>query len=67
MKMVRELAEDAVVVDTLPHYYPRWMRWVVLVPGLREVATWNLLLVMRRRSDGSPSAASGPEAGRSRH
>jgi SAM-dependent methyltransferase len=55
LKMARQLAPEAVVVDALPRYYPRWMRWVLLVPGLREVATWNLLLVMRRRSDGVPA------------
>jgi len=36
------------VVDVLPRYHPSWARWVVRVPGLREVATWNLLLVLRR-------------------
>jgi SAM-dependent methyltransferase len=35
------------VVDVLPRYHPRWATWVVHVPGLREVATWNLLLVLR--------------------
>jgi len=37
------------VVDALPRYYPDWMRWLVAVPVVREVATWNLLLVLRRR------------------
>jgi SAM-dependent methyltransferase len=37
------------VVRLLPRYSPRWAWWVVHVPGLREVATWNLLLVLRRR------------------
>jgi len=40
------------VVDALPRYYPDWMRWVLHVPALREVATWNLLLVLRRRRPG---------------
>lgn len=35
------------VVDVLPRYHPWWARWVVRVPALREVATWNLLLVLR--------------------
>jgi SAM-dependent methyltransferase len=43
---------DVDVVDALPRYYPDWMRWVVSVPVLREVATWNLLLVLRRRATG---------------
>jgi arabinofuranan 3-O-arabinosyltransferase len=37
------------VVDALPRYYPGWMRWLIEVPAVREVATWNLLLVLRRR------------------
>jgi hypothetical protein len=40
---------SAEVVDKLPRYHPRWGRWVVQVPGLREVAVWNLMLVLRRR------------------
>jgi SAM-dependent methyltransferase len=32
-----------------PRYLPEWMRWVVRVPGVRELATWNLALVLRRR------------------
>jgi arabinofuranan 3-O-arabinosyltransferase len=31
-----------------PRYYPGWAAGLVKVPGLREVATWNLLLVLRR-------------------
>jgi SAM-dependent methyltransferase len=38
------------VVDALPRYYPGWMRWIIEVPVVREVATWNLLLVLRRRA-----------------
>jgi SAM-dependent methyltransferase len=37
------------VVAALPRYYPDWMRWLIEVPALRELATWNLLLVLRRR------------------
>lgn len=36
------------LVDALPRYYPRWCKALVHVPLLREVATWNLLLVLRR-------------------
>ena len=39
---------DVRIVDALPRYYPRWCRAIVRIPGLREVATWNLLLVLRR-------------------
>ena len=31
-----------------PRYYPAWAAPLVRIPGLREVATWNLLLVLRR-------------------
>lgn len=46
---------DAEVLDALPRYYPPWCRPVLRVPGLREVVTWNLLVVLRRRGypDGS--------------
>jgi SAM-dependent methyltransferase len=44
---------EATVVDARPRYYPDWMRWIVHVPALREVATWNLLLVLRRRGTSS--------------
>ena len=40
---------DADVVDTFPRYYPRWTKALVAVPGLREVATWNLVVILRRR------------------
>jgi SAM-dependent methyltransferase len=40
---------DARLVEARPRYYPRWARPVLAVPGLREVAAWNLLLVLRRR------------------
>jgi SAM-dependent methyltransferase len=39
---------DIEIVDARPRYYPRWCRPIVRVPGLREVATWNLMLVIRR-------------------
>jgi SAM-dependent methyltransferase len=38
---------DVVVLAAQPRYYPRWCRFVLRVPGLREVVTWNLLLVLR--------------------
>jgi SAM-dependent methyltransferase len=37
------------VVDAFPRYHPWWARSTVAVPGLRELATWNLALVLRRR------------------
>ncbi|GAA3759442.1 SAM-dependent methyltransferase [Spinactinospora alkalitolerans] len=40
---------DVEVVEVLPRYLPSWLKPVVRVPGLREVVTWNLLLVLRKR------------------
>jgi SAM-dependent methyltransferase len=37
------------LVDARPRYLPAWARPVVRVPGVRELATWNLALVLRRR------------------
>ena len=39
---------DAELIDALPRYYPRPARALLHVPGLRELITWNLLLVLRR-------------------
>ena len=41
------------VLEAGPRYHPWWCDWIVDVPGLREVATWNLLLILRRTSDPS--------------
>jgi SAM-dependent methyltransferase len=41
---------DLAVVDALPRYYPRPCRPIARVPLLRELATWNLLLILRRAS-----------------
>jgi SAM-dependent methyltransferase len=35
------------IVDATPRYYPS-QRWILRVPGLREVATWNCLVVLER-------------------
>jgi SAM-dependent methyltransferase len=46
---------DVVVLAAQPRYYPGWARLVLRIPGLREVVTWNLLLVLRKGSgDGYP-------------
>jgi SAM-dependent methyltransferase len=36
------------LLDAVPRYYPS-QRWILRVPGLREVATWNCLLLLERR------------------
>jgi SAM-dependent methyltransferase len=38
----------ATVLATTPRYHPRWATWVIAVPGLREIVTWNLLVVLRK-------------------
>lgn len=42
-------AGRADVVDLLPRYNPWWSHWLLRVPVLREVVTWNLVLVLRKR------------------
>ncbi|PSL04072.1 methyltransferase family protein [Haloactinopolyspora alba] len=37
------------LVRALPRYHPWWAAAVVRVPGVRELVTWNLAVVMRRR------------------
>ena len=49
LALVRRRA-DVTVVEARPRYYPRWCRFLILVPGLRELLTWNLLLILRRRA-----------------
>jgi SAM-dependent methyltransferase len=55
--------QDVEILAAQPRYYPRWARVVLLVPGVREVATWNLLLVLRRL----PVAADLGRAGQPAH
>ena len=43
----RQTAADVVAV--LPRYNPWWSHWLVRVPVLREVVTWNLVIVLRKR------------------
>ncbi|WP_043627032.1 class I SAM-dependent methyltransferase [Nonomuraea candida] len=40
---------DLELIDALPRYMPGWYRPVLRVPIVREFATWNLLLVLRKR------------------
>jgi SAM-dependent methyltransferase len=39
----------AEVLDVVPRYNPAAARWLSRVPLLREVVTWNLVIVLRRR------------------
>ena len=49
LSLVRRRA-DVAVVEARPRYYPRWCRFIIFLPGLRELLTWNLLLILRRRA-----------------
>jgi SAM-dependent methyltransferase len=40
--------DDVAVVSARPRYYPRWCAFLLAIPGLREVVSWNLLLILRR-------------------
>ena len=37
------------VLDLTPRYNPWWSRWLLRVPLVREVVTWNLVIVLRKR------------------
>lgn len=39
---------DARLIEARPRYYPRSWRLLLRVPWLRELVTWNLLMVLRR-------------------
>ena len=47
-------ASDAEVIEVLPRYNPWWTHVLLRVPVVREVVTWNLVLVLRRRRPGGP-------------
>jgi SAM-dependent methyltransferase len=47
LRMIRQRS-DLQIVTARPKYYPRWFSPLVQVPGIREFATWNLLLILRR-------------------
>jgi SAM-dependent methyltransferase len=42
--------QDIDIVEALPRYYPRWCKFVLRLPWVRELVTWNLLLIIRRKS-----------------
>jgi SAM-dependent methyltransferase len=37
------------VIDVMPRYNPRWVHGLTRVPLVREIVTWNLVIVLRRR------------------
>jgi SAM-dependent methyltransferase len=42
-----EAGGRAEVLDVFARYHPWWAQWVMAVPGLREVASWNSVVVLR--------------------
>lgn len=48
-RMIRQLRRRSRLrlLDAVPRYYPS-QRWVTKVPGVREVVTWNCLLLLER-------------------
>jgi len=47
-----EARDDLEVLWVGPRYLPEWARPIVRVPAVREVVTWNLVVVFRRRAGG---------------
>lgn len=45
-----ESRPDLEPLDLRPRYLPPWSRAVLAVPGVREVLTWNLWMVLRKRA-----------------
>lgn len=43
-----ERSGRAQVVAVFPRYHPGWAHWIARVPGVREFAVWNLVIVLRR-------------------
>jgi SAM-dependent methyltransferase len=39
---------DAVLVEGFPRYHPWWAKPVVRLPGVREIVSWNLALVLKK-------------------
>jgi SAM-dependent methyltransferase len=37
------------LIAAFPRYHPWWLHAVTRIPGLRELVTWNLVTVLRRR------------------
>jgi len=39
---------NASLVRVLPRYHPWWASWIVHIPVLREIASWNLVMVLQK-------------------
>lgn len=40
--------DNSSLVHAIPRYHPWWARWIIHVPMVREIASWNLLMVLRK-------------------
>lgn len=40
---------DADIVDVIPRYLPASLFWVRRIPLVREIVTWNVALILRKR------------------
>ncbi|WP_409484225.1 class I SAM-dependent methyltransferase [Arsenicicoccus dermatophilus] len=45
----QERAGRVRTVEVLPRYHPSWARWLIRVPLVREVLSWNAVVVLRVR------------------
>jgi len=43
-----EARDDIEVLWAGPRYWPAWAKTIIQVPGVREVVTWNLVVIFRR-------------------
>jgi hypothetical protein len=41
--------KSAEIVAIVPRYNPWWSHWLLRIPLLREVVTWNLVIVLRKQ------------------
>ncbi len=46
---------DIEVLWVGPRYLPEWMRWIAHTPAVRELVTWNLVIVFRRHGAAEPA------------
>jgi SAM-dependent methyltransferase len=42
-------SDQAELRCAFPRYHPRWALWIARIPGVREIASWNLVMVLRKR------------------
>jgi len=40
---------DVEIVDAMPRYLPDWGKVILRIPGLREIVTWNLAMILRKK------------------